>query len=97
MADHPNASERIDLRTSAEVKELIARAAATTGVSLSAFLLASAEERAQQVLAEAETLALSSRDWQAFFSALDHIDQARPKLEAVAGEYLAWRKRNAEQ
>src|ERR1035438_6740352 len=44
--------ERIDLRTSPEIKELIVRAAATAGVSLSAFLIASAKERAKQVLAE---------------------------------------------
>ena len=36
--------ERIDLRTSPEIKALIARAAATSGVSLSAFLIASAQE-----------------------------------------------------
>ena len=83
--------ERIDLRTSPEIKELIVRAAATAGVSLSAFLIASAQERAKQILAESETLTLSPRDWNAFFAALDNADKPRPKLEVAATEYLAWR------
>jgi uncharacterized protein (DUF1778 family) len=83
--------ERIDLRTSPEIKALIVRAAATAGVSLSAFLIASAQERAKQILAENETLTLSPRDWDAFFAALDSTDKPRPKLEAAATEYLARR------
>lgn len=83
--------ERIDLRTSPEIKALIARAAATSGVSLSAFLITSAQEQAKRVLAESETLTLSPSDWTAFFAALDNADQPRPKLEAAAAEYVAWR------
>ncbi len=83
--------ERIDLRTSPEIKALIVRAAATAGVSLSAFLVASAQERAKQILAESETLTLSPRDWNVFFVALDNADKPRPKLEAAATEYLTWR------
>ena len=83
--------ERIDLRTSPEIKELIVRAASTTGVSLSAFLIACAQDKARQVLAETETLTLSPRDWDAFFAALDNADKPRPKLEAAAQAYLKWR------
>ena len=83
--------ERIDIRTSPEIKALIVRAASTTGVSLSAFLIACAQERARQVLAETETLTFSPRDWDAFFSALDNADKPRPKLEAAAQDYLKWR------
>lgn len=85
--------ERIDLRTSSEIKSLIVRAAATTGVSLSAFLISSAQERAKQILAESETLTLSPRDWNAFFSALDKADKPRPALKTAATNYLAWRKK----
>lgn len=91
MATLSHPYERIDLRTSPEIKELIVRAAATAGVSLSAFLIASAQERAKQILAESETLLLTPRDWDAFFTALDNTDKPRPKLEAAANEYLAWR------
>jgi uncharacterized protein (DUF1778 family) len=88
IISHPY--ERIDLRTSSEIKELIVRAASTAGVSLSAFLIASAQERAKQILAESETLTLTSRDWDAFFTALDNTDKPRPKLQAAATEYLEW-------
>jgi len=83
--------ERMDLRTSPEIKALIARAAATSGVSLSAFLIAAAQERAKQILSESETLILSPSDWEAFFSALDNAEKPRPKLEAAAADYIAWR------
>jgi uncharacterized protein (DUF1778 family) len=75
--------ERIDLRTSAETKELIVRAACTAGMSVSAFLLSAAQERARQVLAERELLVFTARDWNAFAAALDNADRPRPKLAAA--------------
>jgi len=84
--------ERIDLRTSPEIKELIVRAATTAGVSLSAFLIACAQDRAKQILAESENLTLSPRDWDAFFTALDNADKPRPQLQAAANDYMQWRK-----
>jgi uncharacterized protein (DUF1778 family) len=82
--------ERIDLRTSPEIKELIVRAASTAGVSVSAFLLGAAQERAKQVLSEAELMTLSPRDWDAFFAALDHTDKPRPKLAAAMQRHREW-------
>lgn len=97
MSTAASPHERIDLRTSAEIKELIVRAAATAGVSVSAFLISSAQERARQVLAESETVTLTPRDWEAFFQALDDIDKPRPKLQAAMDRYLDWRDgQNAE-
>ncbi len=84
-------SERIDLRTSSETKALIARAAATAGVSVSAFLLSAAQERAHRVLGEAESVGLSPRDWEAFVAALDNLDKPRPKLAAAAQRYREWK------
>ncbi len=84
-------NERIELRTSPETKYLLSRAAATAGVSLSNFMIASAQDRAQQLLAETEALNLSPRDWDAFFAALDNVDQLRPKLAVAASDYVAWR------
>lgn len=85
------ASERIDVRTTAETKALITRAAATAGVSVSAFLLTAAADRARVVLGETETLSLSSRDWDAFMRALDDQDRPRPRLAAAMERYRAWR------
>lgn len=86
----PTALERIDLRTSVETKALITRAAAAAGMSLSAFLLNAAQERAKTVLGQTDALALTPRDWEAFVTALDHLDQPRPKLTAAMKRYRAW-------
>lgn len=81
------AQKRIDLRTSPEIKELIVRAASTAGMSVSAFLLGTAQERARQILAESEMVTLTSRDWNAFAKALDNADKRRPKLSAAMKRY----------
>ncbi len=84
--------ERIDLRTSPEIKELIVRAASTTGMTVSAFLLSAAQERAKQVLAETEMVTLTSRDWDDFAKSLDNSEKPRPKLAAAMNRYRDWRK-----
>lgn len=90
MLASTQANERIDLRTSPEIKELIVRAATTAGMSVSAFLLGTAQERARQILAEAEMMTLSPRDWDAFAQALDEADKPRPKLSAAIGRHRDW-------
>jgi uncharacterized protein (DUF1778 family) len=83
--------ERIDLRLSAELKALLARAASYSGMSLSSFLVSSASRRAKELVAERETLTLSVRDWRAFLAALDKAGRRRPKLEKAAKRYAARR------
>ena len=85
-------NERIDLRTSPEIKELIVRAASTAGMSVSAFLLGSAQEKAKQILAENETITLSARDWNAFAKALDNTEKPRPKLTAAMKRHHDWQQ-----
>ena len=92
MSATAQAHERIDLRTSPEIKELIVRAASTAGVSVSAFLLGTAQERAKQILAESETVTLTSRDWNAFAKALDNTDMPRPKLSAAIKRHRDWQQ-----
>lgn len=82
--------ERIDLRTSPEIKDRIVRAASTVGLAVSAFLLGAAQERAKQVLGDAELITLSPRDWEAFYAALDNADQPRPKLSAAMQRHRQW-------
>jgi uncharacterized protein (DUF1778 family) len=84
--------ERIDLRTSPETKELIVRAACAAGMSVSAFLLSAAQERARQVLAEQEFLIFTARDWNAFAAALDNTDRPRPKLAAAMQRHRDWQQ-----
>ncbi len=79
--------ERIDLRVSADLKTLLSRAAAHSGMSLSNFLISVASDHAKQVVGEHETVTLSLRDWKAFLGALDEADKARPRLEAATCRY----------
>ncbi len=88
----PATNERIDLRTSPEIKELIVRAASTAGMSVSAFLLATAQERAKEILTANETMTLSSRDWNAFAKALDNTEKRRPKLSAAMQRHRDWQQ-----
>lgn len=89
--------ERIDLRTSPEIKELITRAASVAGLSVSSFLLGVAQERAKQILMQTETIALTRRDWDAFFTALDNTDKPRPKLAAAIQRHRDWQSRRLAQ
>lgn len=79
--------ERIDLRLSAELKALLARAASYSGMSLSSFLVSSASQRAKELVAERETLTLTARDWRAFLTGLDKAERRRPRLEKAAKRY----------
>lgn len=83
--------ERVDLRLSAELKTLLARAASYTGMSLSSFLVSSASQRAKEVVAKRETLTLTARDWRAFLAALDKPESRRPRLAKAAKRYAGRR------
>lgn len=80
------------MRTTPEIKELIVRAASSAGLSVSAFLLGTAQERAKQILAESEMITLTSRDWNAFAKALDNTDKPRPKLSAAIERHRDWQQ-----
>ena len=92
MPASPPAHARIDLRTSPEIKDLIVRAASTAGMSVGAFLLGTAQERAKQILAASEMITLTSRDWNAFARALDNADKRRPKLSAANRRHRDWQQ-----
>jgi len=89
--------ERIDLRVSAELKTLLARAASYSGMSLSSFLVSSASERAKEIVSARETLKLTARDWQVFLSGLEKPQRRRPRLEAAAKRYLGRRTSRGER
>ena len=81
--------ERIDLRTSANTKRLIVKASALAGVSISTFMVNSAQERAQQMLAQHEALTLSSQDWDKFVSVIDNPPPPNQRLKAAMKKHLA--------
>jgi len=77
---------RIQLRASKREVSTISRAAASAGVSVSAFILESASERAQRTLADQRHFVLSPKQWQAFMSALDRPVRKMPRLERLMRE-----------
>ena len=65
------ASGRIHLRASVTAKEVIARAAAALGTTVSAFMVQSAYEAAQRLVSQQELLTVSAADFAAFSRALE--------------------------
>ena len=65
------ASGRISLRVSVAAKDVIVRAAASLGTTVSAFMVQSAYEAAQRLVSQQELLALSAADFAAFARALE--------------------------
>lgn len=77
---------RINLRASENDAQAIARASALTGLSVSAFILSSATERAERTLAEMRHFELDPKQWQAFTSALDRPARRIPRLRRLLQE-----------
>jgi uncharacterized protein (DUF1778 family) len=78
--------QRIHLRATEREVTTISQAAAAAGVSVSAFILTSAAERAQQTLADQKHFVLTDQQWQAFTAALDRTVRREPRLEKLLRE-----------
>ncbi len=78
---------RLVARTSAEIQEIIQRAADYSGATLSQFLIESAMEKAHDVIERTETLHLSMASADALFAALENSPQANAKLLKAAQHY----------
>lgn len=77
---------RIQLRASTREVTTIARAAASAGMSVSAFILDSASERAQRTLADQRDFALNPGQWRAFTEVLDQPARSLPRLQRLLRE-----------
>ncbi len=76
-------SERIDVRASAAVKQLLQEAARASHKSVSEFLLDAAVVAATQALADRRQFALGEEQWSAFQAALDRPVRSKPRLKAL--------------
>ena len=74
---------RINLRTSAEAKAMIERAAALMGTTVSSFMLQNAYEAARRVVSEYDTLMLSQRDFDAFTEAMERPPKPKAALRKL--------------
>lgn len=77
-------SQRIDLRTNDRQQDVLRRAAAATDSNLSEFILNSAVDRAEKVLADRRWFAVNEEQWGAFKAALDAPVSAKDRFEKLA-------------
>jgi uncharacterized protein (DUF1778 family) len=79
-------SERIDVRATASVKQLLQEAARAANKNVSEFLLEAGIMAANQTLANRTRFELGPEKWQAFQAALDQPVSAKPKLKKLLSE-----------
>ena len=78
---------RIDLRVTQEQKELLERAAALKGISVSAYTLFHVLPAAKQDLDSHERLILSNRDRDLFMSVMENPPALKGKLKSAIAQY----------
>lgn len=79
-------SERIDVRASVQVKQLLQNAARACHKNVSEFLLDAGIVAANQALAERNRFELDEAQWQAFQQALEGPVQHKPRLKKLLAE-----------
>jgi uncharacterized protein (DUF1778 family) len=83
---HLSKTERIDVRTSSSVKQLLQDAARACHKNVSEFLLEAGVAAANQALAERRHFVLNEEQWQVFQEALDRPVRAKPRLKKLLTE-----------
>jgi len=79
-------SERIDVRASSPVKQLLQEASRVAHKNVSEFLLEAGIVAANQTLADRAHFELSNEKWLAFQAALDQPVSAKPRLKKLLTE-----------
>ena len=79
-------SERIDVRATLPVKQLLQEAARAAHKNVSEFLLEAGILAANQMLADRLRFELSPEQWDAFQAALDKPVTVKPKLNQLLSE-----------
>jgi uncharacterized protein (DUF1778 family) len=79
-------SERIDVRASVPVKQLLQEAARAAHKNVSEFLLDAGIVAANQMLADRIRFDLKPQQWEAFQAALERPIQNKPKLQKLLSE-----------
>ena len=86
MAAVHSKSERIDVRASAPVKQLLQEAARVAHKNVSEFLLDAGVAAANQTLADRTRFELGPENWLEFQAALNRPVTERPKLKTLLSE-----------
>lgn len=76
--------ERIDLRLTNDDKALIENAAALSNLTISQFMLASASQRAEEVIEEHRRLTLNEKSWSLVMEAISNPPAPNTRLKNAA-------------
>ena len=79
-------TERIDVRTSGPVKQLLQEAARACHKNVSEFLLDAGVKAANEALVDRRRFLLDDAQWEAFQHALDRPPVAKPGLKKLLAE-----------
>jgi len=79
-------SGRIELRTTAETKELLQRAAASMGKTVTDFVLDAGIGLAEKTLLDRQVFRLDEAQWESFYQALDRPPGSKPRLRRLLNE-----------
>ena len=79
-------TERIDVRASTLIKQMLQDAARASHKNVSEFLLDAGVTAAAQTLADRRQFVLEESQWQAFQEALDRPVQSKPRLKKLLSE-----------
>lgn len=79
-------TERIDVRASTLIKQMLQDAARASHKNVSEFLLDAGVAAAAQTLADRRQFVLDESQWQAFQEALDRPVQNKPRLKKLLRE-----------
>ena len=86
MAIAENKSERIEVRTTPNMKALLQRAAASSHKNVTEFLLEAGINAAEDALVDRRIFRLGDRQWQAFQAILDRPVADKPRLTRLLAE-----------
>jgi uncharacterized protein (DUF1778 family) len=80
-------NERLDFRLSAEHKEIIERAAAYAGESLTGYAISTLLDRSREIIGMHESVVLTARDRDVFLDLLDSPPAPSEVLKDAAARY----------
>ena len=81
------------MRVAQREGRLIRTVAREEGVSLTEFVVASARDRAEEILEQKQEFRLSPLQWKAFTEALDRVVQRKPRLQRLFSEPIKVERR----
>ena len=86
----PRRDTTVNLRLSAQARDLIDAAAAASGISRTEFMVESARRRAIDVMLDERLIGLEADEWRAFARALDEPPLPNTRLKELMARPAPW-------